>query len=620
MKTIIITCLAIIITSLAYSYVTAFSHNNKPLKALSNSEFLKLADKHAQQILQVIPEWSTGFGVSEKMGGKDYQSRLSDYSTKSNKKLIQLNEQLLAEIKVIDKNKLTGTAKITYGVMENAYTISAQQNDYHLGLPSILGINSPYVINQLFAVHIMLPRLFINQQPLNNVKDIENYLKRLSQFKQVFNQALAVYTNDVAKGIVPPKYILQTVIDSSNQFIKPAIKENPIYTSFKDKIEKINNLTPSQKQKFEQKAFTLLEKNVYPAYKNYSKVISKSLSHADTKAGVWRLKNGAKIYQTALDAYGATGLNAQQIHEIGAQEVRRIHQQMDEILINNGYKKGSIAKRMKEIASDKQFLFSNDDKGREKIMDKLRHDIEQVMNIAPQWFATLPPQDIEVKRIPVYEQNSSASAYYLPPPLDGTRPGTYWINLKNTHDWPVYTLKTLTYHEGVPGHHFQASLQQDVKDMPLIRNMMFFSEYGEGWALYVEELAVEMGLYNNDAIGHLGRLRSEIYRAARLVVDTGLHYKQWSRKKAIDYMIFATGESKESITREIDRYIVWPGQATSYKLGMIKIKQLRKHAQQALGHKFDIRRFHDAILLPGSMPLPALEAHINEWIKKEKKQ
>jgi len=235
---------------------------------------------------------------------------------------------------------------------------------------------------------------------------------------------------------------------------------------------------------------------------------------------------------------------------------------------------------------------------------------------AGDWFGTLPTQPVEVRRIPVYEQDSSPGGYYSAASLDGTRPGIFWINLKNTADWPKHMLKTLTYHEAAPGHHFQRSLERGA-GLPVIRTMLGYSEFSEGWALYAEQVAAEMGMYADDPLGDLGRLQSELFRAARLVVDSGLHHKQWTREQAIDYMQGITGDTRDQVTREVERYAVWPGQACSYKLGMIKINELRQQAEEALGADFDIREFHDEVLMTGAMPLPVLERKIDRWIKEK---
>jgi uncharacterized protein (DUF885 family) len=320
----------------------------------------------------------------------------------------------------------------------------------------------------------------------------------------------------------------------------------------------------------------------------------------------------------ALNSYGGGGMSGEEIHELGLAEVARITAAMDAILKAQGLAQGSVAKRFEEIAARPGMVYPNTDEAKEQLLGELNAQVAGVMAKAPEWFGAIPETAVEVRRIPVYEQNTSPGGYYTGPTLDGSRPGIYWINLKDTADWPKHTLKTLTYHEAVPGHHFQISLQRAIDDLPLIRNMMGYSEFSEGWALYAEQVAAEMGMYENDPLGDLGRLQSELFRAARLVVDSGLHAKQWTREQAIDYMVDVTGDTRASVTREIERYAVWPGQACSYKLGMIRINKLRDKARAELGDKFDIREFHDEILLTGSMPLPVLERKINQWIAAKK--
>ena len=534
------------------------------------------------------------------------------------KKLYSLNKQLLTELRTIDREKLTGTAAVTYDVMKNAYEVSLRQNERRMGLPSVLWVNAPYAVDQLFGLHIILPRVFIAQHPVTNTDELHDYIIRLESLDEAMTQIGDLLEADAKREIVPPAFALKAISSSARNFIDSDVASHPIVTALSEKLDNIEGLSVVEKTAAITKATAIVRDEVYPAFSRFADRNEALISKAGTDAGIWRVKGGAELYEIALANYGANGLTPDQIHQIGQDDVSRIHSEMDVILRARGYTQDSVGERMTALAKDTKVLYPNTDAGRAEILRDLASYVDDVMSIAPQWFGTLPPQPIEVKRIPIYEQDSSSGAYYTPPPLDGSRPGIFWINLKDTSDWPKYSLKTLVYHEGVPGHHFQASLQQDVKDMPLIRNMMFFAEYSEGWALYTEELATDMGLYENDPLGDLGRLKMELYRAARLVVDTGLHHKRWTREQAIDWMVEATGEPRPSITREIARYAVWPGQATSYKLGMIRFQKLRAKAEKELGGKFDIRKFHDAVLLDGSMPMPVLEARIDAWIKARK--
>ena len=377
-------------------------------------------------------------------------------------------------------------------------------------------------------------------------------------------------------------------------------------------------MSPEEKSAAIETVRTLLIAEIYPAFVRYADRVAALVSRASDDAGIWRLKGGSELYQIALDNYGANGLTAEQIHRIGMEDVRRIHAEMDRILRTIGYSDGDVGTRMNALSKDPSVLRPNTDEAKLTILQQLNKYVAGMMAIAPQWFGEIPQQVLEVRRIPGYEESSAAGAYYTPPSLDGSQPGVFWINLKDTADWPIYSLQTLVYHEGVPGHHFQAASQLNITDMPLIRKMMWFGDYGEGWALYTEALAFEMGLYDDDPLGNLGRLKAELYRAARLVVDTGLHEKRWSRSKAIDWMVEITGETRASISREIDRYSVWPGQATSYKIGMIKFQRIREKAERELADNFDIRNFHDALLEGGAMPMPVLEARMDEWIRSQK--
>jgi uncharacterized protein (DUF885 family) len=364
-----------------------------------------------------------------------------------------------------------------------------------------------------------------------------------------------------------------------------------------------------------ERATATVENTVYPAYERLISQLDAMAATTDNDAGVWRLgEEGEAFYQFALDSYGAQGKNGDEVHDLGLSEVARIHAELEPLLQEIDLTEGSVGARLQALADQPDNLYPNTDEGREELLEDLRGQVADIMAIAPDWFKTIPPQGVEVRRIPVHEQDSSPGGYYTAPSLDGSRPGAYWINLKSTADNPKHSLKTLTYHEAVPGHHFSISSQRAMTDTPLMRQIMSYSEYDEGWALYGEKLAKEMGMYEGDPAGDIGRLQAELFRAARLVVDSGLHAKQWTREQAIDYMVEATGESRASVTREIERYAAIPGQATAYKLGMIAIGEMRDKAEAELGDAFDIREFHDVVLTAGSVPMPVLSARVDDWI------
>ncbi|MEO1136241.1 MAG: DUF885 domain-containing protein [Pseudomonadota bacterium] len=573
-----------------------------------------MTEDHAAQILRASPELSTFLGVGEDIAGEGFRGRLGDYGFAANERIRAFNESALQDIRSIDRNALSGQAAITYDVLRSAYETGAQRNQFAFGGATPFGSANPYMVTQLSGPHLTLPRLLLTQQRLESREDAESYLSRLNEFSRVFDEVIETISGDAALLVTPPLFAIEGALNSIAGFTAPAPADHPLVTTLAAKLQNVDSLTAEDRQALASRAAEAVEVNVYPAYARLAAALESMKLQAGGDAGVWRLGNeGAAFYAHALQAYGAGAMTADEVHDLGLSEVARITAEMDGILQAQGLNEGSVAQRFETIGARAEMRYANTDDGRTALLADLNLQVDEIMAKAGDWFGALPEQPVEVRRIPVYEQDSAPGGYYSSPSLDGSRPGIYWINLKNTADWPRHTLKTLTYHEAVPGHHFQRSLER-AAGLPLIRNMLGYSEFSEGWALYAEKVAAEMGLYADDPLGDLGRLQSELFRAARLVVDTGLHHKQWTREQAIDYMQGVTGDTRDAVTREIERYAVWPGQATSYKLGMQKIGELRQRAEDALGPDFDIREFHDEILLTGSMPLPVLERKIDRWI------
>lgn len=579
---------------------------------------LAMADEHAEAVLRQSPEWATFLGVDEAVAGEGYNGRLGRFGFEANQQARQLNERFLQEIRGIERSSLDTQSAITYDVLRASYEMGAQRNQFDFGGAAIWGSGSPYVVTQLSGAHLFLPRLLQTQQPMITKSDAENYISRLSDFGRVFDEVIESIGNDAAVGVVPPYFALEGGQRSISSFTASSPAENPLVTAFEAKIADIGELSDEERADMAHQVATLVETVVYPAYARLGAALENLEAQAGRDAGIWRLgPEGEAFYQHALNSYGAGGMTGEEIHALGLAEVARITEEMAAILEAEGLTDGSVATRFEAIGQRADMRYPNTDDGRAELLGDLNVQVDEIMAQANGWFGTLPSQPVEVRRIPVYEQDSAPGGYYNSPSLDGTRPGIYWINLKDTADWPKHTLKTLTYHEAVPGHHFQRSLER-AAGLPLIRNMLGYSEFSEGWALYAEQVAAEMGMYDDDPLGNLGRLQSELFRAARLVVDSGLHHKQWSRDEAIDYMVGVTGDTRASVTREVERYSVWPGQACSYKLGMLNINELRENAEAELGDLFDIRAFHDEVLLTGSMPLPVLEQKIARWIAEQK--
>ena len=361
---------------------------------------------------------------------------------------------------------------------------------------------------------------------------------------------------------------------------------------------------------------TAVQDLIIPGYEKLIAQQKSLLPKTNSDAGIWRIPNGDKIYQLALRSNTTTDFTADDIHNTGLSEVARIEAAMDLILQGEGLREGTVSERVQIMMKKPEQIYPNTEEGRQEMLDYLTELNTDIMAKADEFFITLPPQKLEIKRIPEFSEDSAPGGYYQGPSLDGKRPGSFYINQKDTADNPKWTLPTLLYHEAAPGHHFQISRAQMIKGVPILRKMSPFTAYTEGWALYAEKIAAEdIGLYDGNPLGDLGRLQAEQFRAVRLVVDTGLHHKKWTREKAIEYMISKTGMTEAEVTREIERYIVWPGQATAYKTGQLAIVRMRGKAEAALGAEFNLREFNEMILEDGAMPLGILNKKVDRWIE-----
>ncbi len=581
----------------------------------ANEQLEAMAERHAVAVLRASPELATQLGVGEDLAGEGFRARLGGYGFAAFEEARALNEDFLQDIRSVERSALSGQALVTYDVLRDAYQTAARRNQFAFGGATPFASASPYLVTQLSGPHLYIPRMMLTQHRIDSRQDAEDYLARLAEFSRVFDETVETISGDGAQLVTPPVFAIDGALNSIAGFTAPAPADNPLAKTFAAKLEDVAGLSEDERNQYASRAAATVKTSVYPAYARLAAALETLKEQAGTDAGIWRLGDeGAAFYTLALASYGAGGMSPDEVHELGLAEVARISSEMDVILKAQGLANGSVAERFAAIGARESMRYPNDDDGRAILLSDLNVQVSEIMARAGDWFGTLPSQSVEVRRIPVYEQDSSPGGYYSSAPLDGSRPGIYWINLKNTADWPKHTLKTLTYHEAVPGHHFQRSLERSA-GLPVIRTMLGYSEFSEGWALYAEQVAAEMGLYADDPLGDLGRLQSELFRAARLVVDSGLHHKQWTREQAIDYMQGVTGDTRDQVTREVERYAVWPGQACSYKLGMIKINELRQRAEDALGPDFDIREFHDEVLMTGAMPLPVLERKINRWIK-----
>lgn len=485
-----------------------------------------------------------------------------------------------------------------------------------------------YPVNQLFGVQNNLPSFMESAHRIEDESDVQAYLTRLSLIDKKFDQVLEGLKIREEKGITPPTFIIDKVLDEMNGFVGRGndatleqqtqnVKENILFDNLSRKLAEVPDLSEEAKEAYLQQAEDIIRTSVFPAYGKFIQHFEALRSTSTTDAGVWKFPNGDQYYKHMLKQNTTTDLEPEQVHQIGLAEVDRIKGEMLAILVKEGY--DVTGKELGEIIlalnEEERFLFPNDDDGRalviaeyDRILDEINANLDDAFDIRPK-------AGMEVKRIPAFKEEGAPGAYYEQPAMDGSRGGVFYANLRDVHESVKFGMKTLAYHEGIPGHHFQIAIQSELEGVPVFRTLGIFTAYVEGWALYAEQLAWELGFYDNDPFGNLGRLQAEMFRAVRLVVDTGIHHKKWSREQAIDYMVANTGMTRSSVTTEIERYIVMPGQACAYKIGMLKILELREKAKLALGDKFDLREFHNVVLKNGAVPLDILEELVDEYIE-----
>lgn len=479
-----------------------------------------------------------------------------------------------------------------------------------------------YAITQMGGVHNDLPAFLINVHRIDSVTDAEAYLSRLRKLDKVFDQTLADLRKSEEIGIIPPYFTFKYVTDDLNAFISSLDKKdqsNVLLTDFSEKVDKLA-IDLSTKGMLKNEAALILNSSVKAAYQKLLTYWAdlEVKAKANGNKGAAALKEGDKYYAAQLRHHTTTDMTADEIYQTGLKEVARIQAEMRVIMKQVNFKSDSLQEFFHYMRTDPKFKYSNDDKGRKALLNDANKYIDSMRLLLPNLFATLPKAELVVKQVEPFREKSAGGAFYEDPALDGSRPGRYYVNTYNMDDEPVYQMEALTYHEAIPGHHMQIAIAQELKDVPKFRRYEFFTAYLEGWALYAEKLGKEAGKYE-DPYSDFGRLSMEIFRAARLVVDAGIHSKNWTREQAIEYFMQNTANAPGDIEKEIERYFLWPGQATGYKVGMDKILALREQAKKELGNKFDIRGFHDVLLTNGAVPLNVLEELVNNWIDEKKK-
>ncbi|MDX1280551.1 DUF885 domain-containing protein [Shewanella colwelliana] len=545
------------------------------------------------------PIRQTHLGIKTDYGKWDERGAAAD---KASQQRHQKHLQLLAEI---NRDKLDVQTKLSYDLLTQKIEQSLEDFKWRL---------YNYPVNQMYGGHSMVASFLINQHQIGSIDDAIAYISRLNGVPKYLEQLQQALEERAAAGIIAPKFVFAHVLSDSRNIISGAPfdsqKDSALWADFQRKLDKLD-ASADKKQQLLSQAKQALSNKVLPAYNRLISYIGNLEQRAGTLDGVWRFKEGKAFYDNALARTTTTSMTAEQIHKLGLAEVARIHQEMRAIMKQVNFE-GDLQAFFKYMREDKQFYYPASDEGRDAYLNDATALIDNISSRLDEVFYVKPKAPMIVKRVEAFREKSAGKAFYNQPSPDGSRPGTYYANLYDMEAMPKYQMEALAYHEGTPGHHMQIAIAQELENVPKFRKFGGYTAYIEGWGLYSEFFPKEMGLYQ-DPYSDFGRLAMELWRSCRLVVDTGIHAKQWTREQGINYYVENTPNAKSDAVKMVERHIVMPSQATAYKVGMLKILSIREQAKQAMGNKFDIRQFHTLLLKNGPLPLDVLEQEIMQW-------
>lgn len=570
----------------------------------ASADFNALMNRIAQEMLLTDPESLTMLGM-DRGEHADARFKLSD---RSQAKVEADKIKFVAAMKdmaAIDRNALPAKEQIYH----DSLTFFGETVKEGYAFPYGGGMfPSPYTVSQLGGSYQQIPDFLDSQHRIEAADDAEAYLSRLSDFARSLDDERERMRIDYAAGAVPPDFVIDRTLTQMGAITGTAVADSVMSQSIARRTAEKN--IPGD---WAARAQAILTREVYPAIQRQADALKAVRAGATHDGGVWRLPDGEAYYRYGLKNYTTSSMTPDEVHQMGLDQVAEISARADGLLKAQGLTQGTVGQRIAALGKDPRFVYPNTDEAKEELLKELNVQMAAMQARMPDYFGRLPKSPCDIRRVPKAIEAGAPGGYYMAPALDGSRPGAYYINLRDTAEWPKWTLPTLTYHEAVPGHHFQIALQMEQPDTPLLMKVMGFSAYSEGWGLYSEQLADEIGAYENDPFGQIGYLQSLMFRAARLVVDSGLHHKRWSREQGIRYMVDTLGDQESSIATEVERYCVWPGQASSYKVGHTTWVRLREDAKKRLGSRFDIKGFHDTGLNLGGVPLTVLERTMNAW-------
>lgn len=553
------------------------------------------------------PQWQTDLGMKTNYGQWD------DISSKqTSEELDRAKERLKYLENEVDPEALDSATALSYKLYKRNMQQIVDEYEYRF---------YNYPVNQMYGLHAEVPAFLINKHRIDSISDAEAYISRIKNVKPLFTELRNQLGIRESNLVVPPKFVLDHVLEASKNLLKgrPFEKSSdqmPLLADFESKINKLD-VADAEKARLMQEVTAALVDSLQPAYTELIAFVDNQKQRATTDDGAWKLPRGDKFYQIALNRATTTSMTAEEIHEMGLNEVARIHGEMKAIMEQTGFE-GTLQEFFEFMRNDERFYYEDSDDGREAYMQKAKAIIDQMRGRLDELFITKPEADIVVKRVEPFREKSAGKAFYNSPAPDGSRPGIYYANLYDIKAMPKYQMQALAYHEGIPGHHMQLAIAQELDSLPKFRKFGGYTAYIEGWGLYCEYVPKEMGMYD-DPYSDFGRLAMELWRACRLVVDTGIHDKKWTREEGIAYYKENTPNAESDCIKMVERHIVMPGQATAYKVGMNKILELRTKAEAELGEEFDIREFHEVVLANGAVPLSVLEDLVIEYIAKKKK-
>jgi uncharacterized protein (DUF885 family) len=598
--------IAALASAAALSLVPACTRDGAPTPSTpSEADALALLDRLADNLLRLLPESATSLGIDTGARAA-LRSQLADRSAEGQQRVAKQLREDLDRVNAFNASGLSYATRTSVEVVRSAYTTSLEGFALGYGDITVGGWrNTPYVVIQNVGAYLDIPRFLDSDHRIENATDAEAYLVRLQSYAKQLDGELGRLQAAREAGLVPPAFLIDKALGQISLSAKNAHQGGTIV----DSIERRSKNIPGN---WGERARTITVQEIAPALERQLRELQAQRAVATNDAGIAARPHGEEFYRWALKASTTTNMAPDEVHEMGQSELQRLHAEMDAILKEVGYTQGTVGERMKALAKDPRYKFSEGDKGRAEIMAFINNRLDWIRAQMPRAFHKVVTPNMEVKRLPPEEEPGAPGAYGGAGSIDGKIPGRFWINLRTTNLHSKYSLADLTFHEAIPGHIWQGEYTHD---MPLMRQLLSFNAYSEGWGLYAEQLADELGAYENDRVGRLGYLQSIAFRACRLVVDTGIHAKRWTREQAVKFFVDVNGSNPEEVASEVDRYCSWPGQACGYKVGHGEINRQRQKATTALGPRFDVKAFNDTVVLGGNVPLDVLAKSVDEHIR-----